>query len=84
MAIDPMMYERLSGRKGDPYTRMGEALAQSDSRKHAREEEKHVAMMARSGPRQWRMLYFFSRHPVLAISIFVGAVLFWGLIQFLR
>lgn len=29
MAIDPMMYERLSGRKGDPYTRMGEALAQN-------------------------------------------------------
>lgn len=27
MAIDPMLYQKLSGRKGDPYTRLGEALA---------------------------------------------------------
>lgn len=29
MAIDPMMYQKLSGRSGDPYTRMGEALAKN-------------------------------------------------------
>ena len=29
MAIDPRMYEKYSGRSGDPYKRLGEALAQS-------------------------------------------------------
>lgn len=29
MGIDPGLYEKYSGRKGDPYTRMGEALSQS-------------------------------------------------------
>jgi hypothetical protein len=30
MAIDPMLYETLSGRKGDPHARLGEALAKGD------------------------------------------------------
>lgn len=38
MAIDPMMYERLSGRKGDPYTRMGETLAKEVKSQRARDE----------------------------------------------
>lgn len=38
MAIDPMMYERLSGRKGDPYTRMGEALAKDVKAQKERDE----------------------------------------------
>ena len=29
MAIDPMLYRKLSGRSGDPYSRMGEALAKN-------------------------------------------------------
>lgn len=33
MAIDPMMYQKLSGRKGDPYTRMGEVLAKDAKHK---------------------------------------------------
>ncbi len=37
MAIDPMMYERLSGRKGDPYKRMGEALAKDARAKQERD-----------------------------------------------
>ncbi len=37
MAIDPMMYEKLSGRKGDPYTRMGEALASNAKSKQQRD-----------------------------------------------
>jgi hypothetical protein len=37
MAIDPMMYQRLSGRKGDPYTRMGEALAKNAEHKQERD-----------------------------------------------
>lgn len=36
MAIDPMLYEKVSGRKGDPYSRMGEALAGADLAKAAR------------------------------------------------
>lgn len=37
MAIDPMMYQKLSGRKGDPYTRMGEALAKGAKHKQERD-----------------------------------------------
>jgi hypothetical protein len=37
MAIDPMMYQKLSGRKGDPYTRMGEALAKDAKHKQERD-----------------------------------------------
>lgn len=29
MAIDPLLYEKISGRKGDPHQRLGEALAKS-------------------------------------------------------
>lgn len=35
MAIDPRMYEKYSGRSGDPYKRMGEALAGQAARKQA-------------------------------------------------
>jgi hypothetical protein len=46
MAIDPMLYEKLSGRKGDPYSRMGEALAKSDKRKgELRAEKEHLSNM---------------------------------------
>ena len=38
MAIDPLMYERLSGRKGDPQTRLGEALARDVKAKQERDE----------------------------------------------
>ncbi|MCC6678791.1 MAG: hypothetical protein IT436_16790 [Phycisphaerales bacterium] len=33
MAIDPKMYEKYSGRSGDPYKRLGEALAKSSAKK---------------------------------------------------
>jgi hypothetical protein len=32
MGIDPRLYEKLSGRSGDPYKRLGEALAQDATR----------------------------------------------------
>jgi hypothetical protein len=38
MAIDPMMYEKFSGRKGDPTTRLGEALAKHAKAKQERDE----------------------------------------------
>lgn len=37
MAIDPMLYQKLSGRKGDPYTRLGEALAKNAKHKQERD-----------------------------------------------
>lgn len=37
MAIDPMLYQKLSGRKGDPYTRLGEVLAKDTKSRHARD-----------------------------------------------
>lgn len=33
MAIDPKLYEKYSGRSGDPYKRLGEALSQGAARK---------------------------------------------------
>lgn len=38
MAIDPMLYEKMSGRKGDPYTRLGAALAKNVKAKAQRDE----------------------------------------------
>ncbi|MFO0831120.1 MAG: hypothetical protein U0637_04655 [Phycisphaerales bacterium] len=37
MAIDPMLYEKLSGRKGDPMDRLGAVSAQHDARKLERD-----------------------------------------------
>jgi hypothetical protein len=38
MVIDPRMYEKHSGRKGDPMTRMGEVLAKDAKHKQERDE----------------------------------------------
>ena len=37
MAIDPRLYEKYSGRSGDPYKRLGEALAQNAKSKQERD-----------------------------------------------
>ena len=37
MAIDPMLYQKLSGKKGDPYTRLGQALAKDAKAKQERD-----------------------------------------------
>lgn len=37
MAIDPRLYEKYSGRSGDPYKRLGEALARSSKIKSERD-----------------------------------------------
>ena len=37
MAIDPRLYEKYSGRSGDPHTRLGEALAKSAKAKQERD-----------------------------------------------
>jgi hypothetical protein len=38
MAIDPRLYEKYSGRKGDPMMRLGQALAKSAKAKSERDE----------------------------------------------
>lgn len=47
MAIDPMLYQKLSGRKGDPYTRLGEALAKDAKNKASRSEQRSAMGGAR-------------------------------------
>ncbi len=61
MAIDPMMYERLSGRKGDPNTRLGESLAQNAKAKQQRDEMPKGAqggMRVNAMPGIWANLWF--------------------------
>ncbi|MBI1190083.1 MAG: hypothetical protein GC200_05305 [Tepidisphaera sp.] len=48
MAIDPMLYEKLSGRKGDPRDRLGQVLADDAKAKQSRERARDRAY---SGPR---------------------------------
>lgn len=38
MAIDPLLYRKMSGRSGDPHSRMGEALAKEEKAKSQRED----------------------------------------------
>lgn len=40
MAIDPMLYEKLSGRKGDPRDRLGQVLAEDVKDKESRRAAK--------------------------------------------
>lgn len=47
MVIDPMLYEKVSGRKGDPYERMGAALAGMDKRKADLQQERDRLQNAR-------------------------------------
>jgi hypothetical protein len=72
MVVDPRFYEKHSGRKGDPYDRLGQALASSDKRKHEREETMHNLKMASRMPRQWRMMFL---EPKVAIGIVIVVVI---------
>lgn len=47
MAIDPDMYEKYSGRSGDPYKRLGEALAQGAAHKQRLSAEKDKSFTQR-------------------------------------
>jgi hypothetical protein len=33
MTMDPRLYQKYSGRSGDPYSRLGAALSQSDAQR---------------------------------------------------
>ena len=61
MAIDPRLYEKYSGRSGDPYKRLGEALAKSSK---AKSERDGMPKGVRGGfstmkwPGMWAQLFF--------------------------
>jgi hypothetical protein len=57
MAIDRRLYEKYSGRTGDPYARLGEALAKGVAEKSRREDAKYnIRMRGRAG---WRWFGIF-------------------------
>src|SRR5262245_40084746 len=47
LAIDPMLYKKYSGRSGDPYERLGAALAQSSAQKSQLKAAKEVSLRER-------------------------------------
>ena len=53
MAIDPRLYEKYSGRKGDPRERLGQALIKSDQQRSSIEERRR---MARTIGSRWGLL----------------------------
>ena len=57
MAIDPKLYEKYSGRSGDPYKRLGEALAAGARQKQANAAAKDRSFSTRytSGYIKWRL-----------------------------
>lgn len=74
MAIDPKMYEKYSGRSGDPYKRMGEALAKSSARQQRVDAAGDAADGATHGP--LKMKWLFSIIASLIVLIVVGTSLF--------
>lgn len=57
-----MLYQKYSGRSGDPYSRMGEALAKNDAKKSRREGmPKGVSGGLRVSmlPGEWANIFFF-------------------------
>lgn len=75
MVIDPRLYEKLSGRKGDPYDRLGQALAQNDQRKAERASEMHQLKMAGAMPGRWRMMFLYPKETAIAIVVIALVVL---------
>jgi hypothetical protein len=55
MAIDPRLYEKYSGRSGDPYKRLGEALAQGAAQKSRLKEAKDRPIVVGGRFGWWRM-----------------------------
>jgi hypothetical protein len=62
VGIDPILYEKYSGRTGDPHSRLGEALARSEKGKARREGmPKGVSGGLRVSmlPGEWANIFFF-------------------------
>ena len=57
MAIDPRLYQKYSGRSGDPYKRLGEALAAGSRQKSATQAAKDRSFSQRYtiGTIKWRL-----------------------------
>ena len=70
MAIDPMLYEKMSGRKGDPYSRMGAALAGSDAAKAQRTAEKARSYTETSLIARYKWSAFGGVAFIFAVAIF--------------
>lgn len=61
MAIDPGLYEKYSGRKGDPMTRLGQVLAKEAKVKQDRDEMPKGAsggFRVMRTPGIWAQLFF--------------------------
>ncbi len=61
MGIDPMLYEKYSGRKGDPQARLGSALAKNAKAQSGRDEmPKGVAggFKVSAMPGIWGQIFF--------------------------
>jgi hypothetical protein len=69
MVVDPMFYKKHSGRSGDPYDRLGAALAQSDKRKADRDSEMHNLKMAANMPAQWRVWFLNPKMALLLVLV---------------
>jgi hypothetical protein len=78
MAIDPLLYEKVSGRKGDPYSRMGEALAGSDSAKAQRTEEKDRSYTEASMIARYKFQLYAAAAGGVVLVIFVIARALFG------
>jgi hypothetical protein len=78
MAIDPMLYEKISGRKGDPYARMGEALAGSDAAKSRRTAEKERSYTEASMLARYKFQMYFAGAGVIALVLFLIARAIFG------
>lgn len=75
MAIDPLLYERVSGRSADPSKRLGEALAQT-----AKPSKDHYAEASSAGSVVAVGFLGLKIHWWLSIggSVFVLIVLVWA------
>ena len=71
MAIDPMLYEKMSGRKGDPYSRMGSALAGSDAAQAARTAEKERSYTEK------RMVAKYQAYAIMSVVLLVVGAIVW-------
>jgi hypothetical protein len=71
MAIDRRLYEKYSGRTGDPHARLGEALAKSNAERSAARDRLDRSFSER---------YISSRFKVRAIISIVGALIAFGVV----
>lgn len=72
MTIDRDLYQKYSGRTGDPHTRLGESLAQRDAQRARREEARDALEGDGEGPSI--LLSDDSQRTMLIILILVGIV----------